>query len=72
MNKDWTNFINQLDNRRENLTFVAEKWEEFENQLNKFEFNLNNFEEKLEHTDLTVNYQQQIGDIKKNIEVSCC
>lgn len=69
LNREWSDLLNNFENRRETLTTLAERWEEFEKQLHLFETTLIRLEERSKHVDPIVRSRRQLEDTKNAIQV---
>ena len=70
LNKLWNDLIRGLENRRDNLQNVAERWDDFENRLHNSQKDLGRLEDKLRNVDLVVRSRRHLEDTKNAIQVS--
>mgnify|MGYP004605405925 CR=1 FL=1 len=70
MNRLWNELIRGLENRRDNLQGIAERWDDFENRLHNWEKSIGRLEDKLRNVDLIVRSRRHLEDTKNAIQVS--
>lgn len=69
INKDWSNLLNNLENRREALSTLAQHWEDFDNKYLAFESQVTRLDERSRHVDPVVRSRRQLEDTKNVIQV---
>lgn len=69
INKSWTDLLNNLENRREALSILAQHWEDFDNKYLAFESQITRLDERSRHVDPVVRSRRQLEDTKNVIQV---
>lgn len=70
---EWTTLISSLEARRDVLSSLASRWEEFEALWQAFESALISCEEKSKHVDIVVRSQPHIIEAHNTLKVrDCC
>lgn len=70
LNRLWQELISSLEQRRENLQAVAEKWDDFENKLLGWEKAIGRLSDKFRNVDPVVRSRRHLEDTKHAIQVS--
>lgn len=69
INKNWSDLLNNLENRREALATLAQHWEDFDHKYLTFESQLTRLDERSRHVDPVVRSRRQLEDTKNVIQV---
>lgn len=70
INQEWSNLINNLDNKLERLQSITGYWKEFDNKFSDLENSISNINQRYQHIDLVVKSKRQLEEVKNSIEVS--
>lgn len=70
INRDWKDTVNNLENRIEGLTGLAQHWEDFEKRLHAFENQLVRLDERNRNVDQVVRSRRHLEDTKNVVQVS--
>lgn len=70
LNRLWQELISSLEQRRDNLQTVADKWDDFENKLLSWEKALGRLSDKFRNVDPVVRSRRHLEDTKHAIQVS--
>ncbi|GBP02335.1 hypothetical protein EVAR_91343_1 [Eumeta japonica] len=68
LNRLWKELINSLEQRRDNLQTVADKWDDFENKLLGWEKSLGRLLDKFRNVDPVVRSRRHLEDTKHAIQ----
>lgn len=69
VNSDWNNLVTDLENRIDNLSGLAEHWEEFDKRIHLFENQLVRLDERNRNVDAVVRSRKHLEDTKNVIQV---
>ena len=70
LNRLWQELIKGLENRRDGLQNLAEKWDDFENRLHGWEKAIGRLQDKFRNVDPVVRSRRHLEDTKHAIQVS--
>ncbi|XP_024081429.1 nesprin-1 [Cimex lectularius] len=71
LNDEWNQLQNDLESRKETLSQLAKRWEEFNHELHHFDTEITAVEDKNNHTDTNVRSKEQLEDTRKILEGLC-
>lgn len=69
INTDWNNTINELEQRIEIITELAQHWEDFDKRVSLFENQLVRLDERNRNVDTVVRSRRHLEDTKNVVQV---